>query len=102
MSTTPDPQDTARIARVIDLRIPLPWLLGVSGIVAWALVSTYFSVNQLVRDVSDMQITLKAGNAQVSTLTGEIALVKFRLENLEAQNRVGPQVPPPIVLRGVR
>lgn len=77
----------ARITRVIDFRIPLPWLLGICMAVGWALVSMWFSVNQLVRDVADLQITVKAGNTQATTVAGEIALLRFRIENLEAANR---------------
>ncbi|GAD20975.1 hypothetical protein [Acidovorax sp. MR-S7] len=76
-----------RITRVIDFRIPLPWLLGIGMAVGWALVSMWFSVNQLVRDVADLQITVKAGNTQATTVAGEIALLRFRVENLEAANR---------------
>lgn len=76
-----------RITRVIDFRIPLPWLLGICMAVGWALVSMWFSVNQLVRDVADLQITVKAGNTQATTVAGEIALLRFRIENLEAATR---------------
>lgn len=85
-------QSQERVARVIDLRVPLPWLLGIGGSVGWALVSMYFSVNQLVRDVADLQITVKSGNTQVITLAGEIALLRFRVENLETQSRITSQM----------
>lgn len=80
-------QQDAKVTRVIDFRIPLPWLLGVGMAVGWALVSMYFSVNQLVRDVADLQITVKAGNGQAITVAGELALLRFRVENLEAEKR---------------
>lgn len=82
-------QQEAKVTRVIDFRIPLPWLLGVGMAVGWALVSMYFSVNQLVRDVADLQITVKAGNGQAITVAGELALLRFRVENLEAEKRAG-------------
>lgn len=82
-----DETEQARITRVIDFRIPLPWLLGICMAVGWALVSMWFSVNQLVRDVADLQITVKAGNTQATTVAGEIALLRFRIENLEAATR---------------
>lgn len=72
-----------RITRVIDFRIPLPWLLtGVAGI-SWALVSMWFSVAQLVSTVNDLQITVKSGNTSVVAVSGELALLKFRLTNVE-------------------
>lgn len=86
--TTHEQQPDLKVTRVIDFRIPLPWLLaGLIG-VGWALVSMYFAVNQLVRDVADLQITVKAGNGQAVTVAGEIALLRFRVENLEADKRL--------------
>ena len=77
-----DPQQE-RITRVIDFKIPLHWLLGVCGIIGWAIVSMYFSVAQLVRTVDDLQITVKSGNTSVVAVAGELALQKFRLANVE-------------------
>ncbi len=95
---TQDP-NAGRITRVIDFRIPLPWLLGIASGIGWALVSMWFMVNQLVRDVSDLQITVKAGNSQAVTVAGEMALLRFRVENLEAQQRVGPPMGTPAPMR---
>ncbi len=83
-----DNQQEQRVSRVIDFRIPLPWLLGVMGVVGWGLVSMWFMVNQLTRDVSDLQITVKAGNGQAVTVAGELALLRYRVENIEADRRV--------------
>lgn len=82
-----DNQQEQRVSRVIDFRIPLPWLLGVMGVVGWGLVSMWFMVNQLTRDVSDLQITVKAGNGQAVTVAGELALLRYRVENIEADRR---------------
>lgn len=72
-----------RITRIVDFRIPLPYLLTGVGIVLWSQIGQYFAMQQLQRDVQELQITVKAGNSQSITLAGELALVKFRLENLE-------------------
>lgn len=80
-------QPNQRAPRVIDFRIPLPWLLGVAGVVGWGLVSMWFMVNQLTKDVSDLQITVKAGNGQAVTVAGELALLRYRVENIEADRR---------------
>lgn len=82
-----DNQQEQRVSRVIDFRIPLPWLLGVMGVVGWGLVSMWFMVNQLTSDVSDLQITVKAGNGQAVTVAGELALLRYRVENIEADRR---------------
>lgn len=76
-----------RVSRVIDFRVPLPYLLSAFGALAFTLISMYFSLNQLVRDVGDLQITVKAGNSQSVTLAGEQALLRFRLENVEGALR---------------
>ncbi|MDP9895366.1 hypothetical protein J2W32_004464 [Variovorax boronicumulans] len=79
--------NTERTTRIIDLRIPLPWVLTGLITVGFTLVSMYFNVNQLVRDVGELQITVKAGNTQVTTLAGEQALLRFRMENIEGEMR---------------
>lgn len=76
----PNPE---RVTRVIDFKIPLHWLLGVCGIIGWAIVSMYFSVAQLVRTVDDLQITVKSGNTSVVAVAGELSLLKFRTTNTE-------------------
>ena len=84
---TEDQNPDIRISRVIDFRIPLPWLLSGLIVVLWALISMYFALNQLVREVGDLQITVKSGNTQYATLAGEQALLRFRLENVENHQR---------------
>ena len=46
-----------------------------------------YNRDKLVRDVGDLQITVKAGNSQSVTLAGEQALLRFRLENVEGTLR---------------
>lgn len=76
-----------RVSRVIDFRVPLPYLLSGLVFVGFTLISMYFTLNQLVRDVGDLQIVVKAGNTQSVTLAGEQALLRFRLENVEGALR---------------
>lgn len=72
-----------RVTRVIDFRIPLPWLIGVCAGIGWALISMYFSVGQLVTTVAELQITVKSGNGSVTAIAGKQALIEFRMENVE-------------------
>lgn len=72
-----------RITRVIDFRIPLPYLLSGVAMIGWALISMWFSVSQLVKTVDELQITVKSGNGSVVAVAGELALLKFRLTNTE-------------------
>lgn len=49
----------------------------------WVLISMWFSVGQLVKTVDELQITVKSGNNSVVAVAGELALLKFRLTNVE-------------------
>lgn len=73
-----------RATRIVDFKIPLPWLL--SGLIAclWSLISMWFGIQQLVGTVNDLQITVKSGNTSVSVLSSQLELVKFRTGALEA------------------
>lgn len=81
------PGDVPRISRIVDVRIPLWGMLCALGTAAFFLISMYFTTNQTAKDVSELQITVKAGNTQVTTLAGEQALLRFRMENLEGEMR---------------
>lgn len=89
----PTEQTADRIRRVVDFKIPLIYLI--SGVISlgWVLISMWFSVGQLVKTVDDLQITVKAGNGQAVTFAGEIALLRYRVENLEADKRLPRQQP---------
>ncbi|MDQ0082954.1 hypothetical protein J2W35_003313 [Variovorax boronicumulans] len=101
------PNDTSDSSRkYIDMRVPLWGLLTTAGGVAWLLVSMYFTTSQTAKDVTELQVTVKAGNTQVTTLAGEQALLRFRMENIEgdmralkssqgAQNSAPSYSPPP-------
>lgn len=81
------PGELSRLSRVVEMKLPLTWLLGVAFMVAGAFVSMYFQLGRLSEDVTDLKITVKSGNSQAATIQGEIAILKFRLENLEADKR---------------
>jgi hypothetical protein len=74
-----------KLGRVIDFRLPLAWLLGGVIAVSWAFISMYFAVQTLVSSVADLQITVKSGNVSSSVLAGEVSLLRFRVEVIEAQ-----------------
>jgi hypothetical protein len=62
------------LLRLIDPRIPLPWL--VAAIVAAA--GMFFQLQSLSEALRDLKITVNAGNQSWATLAGEQALQKFR------------------------
>lgn len=81
------PGDLPRISRIIDLKLPLTWLLGVAGLVAAAFVSTYYQVGQMREDVQELKATVKSGNAQQGAVQSEIAILRYRVEQVEKANR---------------
>ena len=68
---------------MIDFRIQLWGVLGACVVVVWALIGMYFQLQKVSENLAELQITVKSGNNQYITLTGEIALLKYRVENLE-------------------
>ena len=79
--------DMTRVTRVIDMKLPLHWLLGLAFGAFAAFASIYFQVGKLGEDMTDLKITVKAGNGQAATIQGELAILKFRIENIEADKR---------------
>jgi hypothetical protein len=39
--------------------------------------------------IKDLKITVNAGNSQTMTLSGEIAILRFRVETIEADRKAG-------------
>lgn len=69
----------ASLSRVVDFKIPLPYLLSIAGFLGAGLVSMWFNVNQLVRTTEELQITVKSGNMAQSVMSGQVELLKFRV-----------------------
>lgn len=80
--------DETKITRVVDLRIPLPWLLTILGSGLFALVGMWFSVQQLTRDVSELKVLSRTGVDAATALSSETALLKYRIENVEKTLRL--------------
>jgi hypothetical protein len=49
----------------------------------------YFKLGQLGEDMTDLKIAVKSGNSATATVQGELAIMKFRIDNLEAEKRGG-------------
>jgi hypothetical protein len=87
MSQDTQPADLARITRVIDMKIPLTWLIGGAFSFACVFAGMYFKLGQLGEDMTDLKITVRTGNNATATVQGELAIMKFRIENLETAKR---------------
>lgn len=78
----------------IRFSVQWQWVLGLMGALAITLIGMWFTLTQLGRDVAAMKISIEAGNNQVTTLSGEQALLRFRLENVEGEIRAIKGLPP--------
>lgn len=76
-------EQTAQIRRVVDFRVPLTYLIGGAVSLGWVLINMWFSVGQLVKTVDEVQATVKAGNTSATTIAGEMAILKYRITNIE-------------------
>lgn len=86
-TTDAEPGRESTLSRMVDMRVPLWQLVTTMGGIAWVLISMYFTTNETARNVTELQITVKAGNSQVTSLAGEQALLRFRQENIESDIR---------------
>lgn len=82
------------LSKVIDTKLPLTWLLGVAAMIlvgGFGLFQQVGSQGEMLRELKDqlkdLKITVNAGNGQTATIQGEIAILKFRIENIEADKR---------------
>lgn len=87
MEQDTQPGDLPRISKVIDLKLPLNWLLTVAFSLALLIGGMYFQLRQLAEDMTDLKISVKSGNSQASNVQSEIAILRFRVENLESDKR---------------
>lgn len=85
-----------RVSRMIDMKLPLPWLLSVAGALALALAGIFFKVGQLQEDTAELKIAVKAGNSSTTTVQGELAILRFRVETLEAERRAAAAARPAV------
>lgn len=76
-----------RVTRIIDLKIPLTWLLGITGGLAWVLISMWFSVNQLNKAVEGLTKALENSTSANTITANELLVLKFRVTNLEDENK---------------
>ncbi|HYE71195.1 MAG TPA: hypothetical protein VD932_06715 [Aquabacterium sp.] len=75
----------ARLPRVVvDFKLPLPWLIGGALVIAWGLISMFFKLSAVSENVDELKATVKASTAVTTQFAGEQALIKYRVEKLEA------------------
>jgi hypothetical protein len=78
------PEDSgARIS--VDFKIPLWGLLCTAAVGSLMIAGLYFNVQGLTIAVTELQVTVKAGNAALVNVASENAMQNFRLGAIEAE-----------------
>jgi len=96
MSQDTQPGELPRLSKIVEMKLPLTWLLGVAFMIVAGGFGLYQQVGsqgetlrELKDQLKDLKITVNSGNSQAATIQGEIAILKFRIENIEADRRAG-------------
>jgi hypothetical protein len=77
-------EDTgARIS--VDFKLPLWGLLCAAGVGCLLVAGLYFNVQALTAAVTDLQTTVKAGNAAMVSVASENAMQNYRLGAIETE-----------------
>jgi len=94
MSQDTQPGDLLKARTLVEWKLPLSWILGVIGVFAAFAIGLIFQIGsqgETLKDMKDqlkdMKISINAGNNQAMTLAGEIAILRFRVETLEADRK---------------
>jgi hypothetical protein len=69
----------------VDFKIPLWGLLTASGLGCLMIAGLYFNVQALTVAVTELQVTVKAGNTALVSVASENAMQNFRLGTIETE-----------------
>lgn len=80
--------------RIIELKLPLPYLLSLLGAFALLIIGMYFRgektdeiVKELKLEVRELKAEVKSGNSLQATMNSTVQLLQFRLETAESDIR---------------
>jgi hypothetical protein len=85
MAPTPKQDEgSLQLPRVsIDMKLPMWGLVTAAVIALSCLIAMYYRLDQVGRDVNEMQLALKATNATTIQFAQDLAVMKFRMDKLE-------------------
>jgi len=84
--------ESIRVSRVIDFRIPLPYLITGVLAVGGLLINNHFTLQQVVKDLNQLQNTERSASGSTQQINAELVMLKYRLETLEKASTL---LPPP-------
>lgn len=77
----PSPAPSPR--KIIDMHLPLTWLLSSIGAFALLLGGMYFQIGQLSKDVVELKTSVNTSNTQNAAVLGDVAVLKYRVDSIE-------------------
>jgi len=86
--TPPEQEDQGALrfpSVTVDFKIPLPWLLSGAGVLLWGLIAMYFQLRGVSESVDELKASVKTNNVTTIQFAQEQAILKFRVEKLEAE-----------------
>jgi hypothetical protein len=69
--------------KIIDMHLPLTWLLSSIGAFALLLGGMYMQIGQLSKDVIELKTSVNTSNSQSAAVLGEVAVLKYRMDSIE-------------------
>ena len=76
-------QTEGQATKIIDAKLPLAWLIGSAFAITMSFGLLYGSVDRLLKDVGELQATVRQGNTQTAALQGTLSVLQYRIETLE-------------------
>lgn len=81
------PGDLHKLARVVEFKFPVTWLLSVVGAFAVTFGSMFFQIGQVNKELTELKLEVKSGNAQQTLVSSEVAILRFRVEQIEKERK---------------
>ncbi len=85
--------------RIIELKLPLPWLLSLVGALAMLIITMYYKgekaaeeIVALRLDIKELRGELKARNDALTTQSNAVSLLTFRVGTIERDMDVMKQL----------
>lgn len=71
--------------RILEMRLPVTWLITVSLPILWAAVQLYFTVGVLKDTVTELKSTVSILAKSSTDTQQQITLLGYRMDNLEKE-----------------
>jgi hypothetical protein len=93
MARAEEPSE-ARMPRIIfDMKVPIWGVACGVGVLVWALVTMYFTLQDVLAKVNELQGHSRTNGALMTQYAGEQAILKYRIEKLEQHDAVQGRKP---------